>query len=569
MPTGFVRRSLSVLTAAALAVALCASPADAWPPSQSPPSRTVDVRLIGINDFHGNLQPPTGSSGRVVIGGVAEPVDAGGAAYLATHVKTLESQAKNSILLGAGDNIGASPLASALFHDEPTIEFLNDIGLDASAVGNHEFDEGYAELKRIQLGGCHPTDGCQFRPKYSGAKFPFLGANVFFSNGFPAVLPFTVKFEGGIPIGIIGITLHDLPSVVTPAAVQGLRFGDEVQAIDRTAKLLDRLGIKTLIVTMHQGDGTLGGGPDACNVAPGIAQTIATTATPKVDAFFTGHSHQQYNCSVNDPAGNPRPVIQGLSFGRLLSVIDIKIDKKTRDVIRSATVADNVIVTRDVSQDPVVKKLVDDAVTKSAPIADRPVGSITADLVRTAPPSGEQPLGDVIADAQLAATESNAAQIAITNPGGIRADLVFKASGAEGDGVVTYGEAFAVQPFSNIMQTITLTGAQLDAVLEQQWLPAVPRILQISASLHYSQDLSRPVGDRVSNITVNGDAMDPALSYRVSVNNFLAAGGDGFTVFAQGTNLVGGPIDLDAFTAYLTAHPNLAPPPADRITVIG
>ena len=358
-------------------------------------------------------------------------------------------------------------------------------------------------------------------------EVPFLGANVFFSNGFPAVLPFTVKFEGGIPIGIIGITLHDLPSVVTPAAVQGLRFGDEVQAIDRTANLLDRLGIKTLIVTMHQGDGTLGGGPHACNVAPGIAQTIATTATPKVDAFFTGHSHQQYNCSVNDPAGNPRPVIQGLSFGRLLSVIDIKIDKKTRDVIRSATVADNVIVTRDVTQDPVVKKLVDDAVTKSAPIADTPVGSITADLVRAAPPSGEQPLGDVIADAQLAATISNDAQIAITNPGGIRADLVVAPSGAEGSGVVTYGEAFAVRPFSNIMQTITLTGAQLKAVLEQQWQPTGTKILQISASLHYSQELSQPVGSRVSNITVNGDAMDPALSYRVSVNNFLVAGGDG------------------------------------------
>jgi len=506
-----------------------------------------------MNDFHGNLQPPTGSSGRVVICGVAEPVDAGGAAYLATHVKTLEPQAKNSILLSAGDNIGASPLPSALFHDAPTIEFLNGTGLDASAVGNHEFDEGYAELKRIQLGGRHPTDGCQFRQPYTGAKFPYLGANVFFSNGFPAVLPFTVKFEGGISIGIIGITLHDLPSVVTPAALQGLRFGDEVPAIDRTANLLDRLGIKTLIVTMHQGDGTLGGGPHACNVAPGIAQTIATTATPKVDAFFTGHSHQQYNCSVNDPAGNPRPVIQGLSFGRLLSVIDIKIDKKTRDVIRSATIADNVIVTRDVTQDPVVKKLVDDAVTKSAPIADTPVGSITADLVRAAPPSGEQPLGDVIADAQLAATISNDAQIAITNPGGIRADLVVAPSGAEGPGVVTYGEAFAVRPFSNIMQTITLTGAQLKAVLEQQWQPTGTKILQISASLHYSQRLSQPVGSRVSNITVNGDAMDPALSYRVSVNNFLAAGGDGFTVFAQGTNLAGGPIDLDAFTAYLTA----------------
>lgn len=216
-----------------------------------------------------------------------------------------------------------------------------------------------------------------------------------------------------------------------------------------------------------------------------------------------------------------------------------------------------------------MQKLVDDAVTKSAPIADRPVGSITADLVRAAPPSGEQPLGAVIADAQLAAT-SDDAQIAITNPGGIRADLHIASSPAgEGNGVVTYGEAFAVQPFSNIMQTITLTGDQPDAVLEQQWQPTVTRILQISASLHYLQNLSQPIGDRVSNIAVNGVAVNPAGSYRVSVNNFLAAGGDGFTVFAQGTDLAGGPIDLDAFTVYLTAHPGLAPPPADRVTVIG
>lgn len=461
----------------------------------------------------------------MVIGGGADPVDAGGAAFLATHVNTLESQAKNSILLSACDDIGASPLVSALSHDELTIEFLGDIGLDASVVGNHDFDEGYAELKRIQLGGVPP--------------------------------------DGRLPV----------PTQVHGGEVEGLKFGDEVQAINRTANLLDRLGIKTLIVTMHQGDATDVGSPQACNLKPGgIAHEIATTATPKVDAFFTGHSHQQYNCSVNDPAGNPRPVIQGLSFGRLLSVIDVKIDRKTRDVIRSSTVAQNVIVTRDVTPDPVVQHVVDDAVALSAPVGNRPVGNSTADITRAAPLSGEGPLGDVIADAQLAATTSNGAQIAITNPGGIRTDLIFAPSGAEGAGVVTYAEAFAVQPFSNIMQTITLTGAQLDAVLEQQWQPTTPvtvRILQISASLHYSQTLSRPIGDRVSNITVNGVAVTPTATYRVSVNNFLAAGGDGFTVFAQGTDLAGGPIDLDAFTAYLTAHPNLAPPPADRVTVIG
>jgi 5'-nucleotidase len=535
----------------------------------------VALRVIALNDFHGNLEPPTGSSGRVVVD-ATHTVDAGGAAYIATHVKQLEAAAPNHLLVSAGDNVGASPLTSALFHDEPTIDFLNDIGLQASVVGNHEFDEGYRELLRLQFGGCHPTDGCQFEPKFKGAKFPFLGANVFFTNGFPALLPFTIKFTGGVPVGIIGVTLHDLPTVVTPAAVAGLKFGDEVTAINKTADLLDRLGVKAQIVVMHQGDESLfGNTPNGCNIDPGIAIQIATKASSKVDAFFTGHSHQQYNCVVTDPSGQPRPVLQGLSFGRLLSVVDLKIDRKTRDVIRSATVAHNEIVTRDVTPDPTVKALVDEAVAKSAPIGNRPVGSITADITRAAPPSGEEPLGDVIADAQLEATSAAGAQIAITNPGGIRQDLTYAQNPTvgEGDGVVTYAEAFQVQPFANIMQTITLTGAQLDAVLEQQWQPQANgsttiRILQISSSLHYTMTLSAPIGDRISNITVNGAAITPTATYRVSVNNFLAAGGDGFTVFAQGTDLVGGPIDLDAFTAYLTAHPNLAPPAASRITLV-
>lgn len=539
---------------------------------------SVSVRVISLNDLHGNLQPPTGSSGRVPLDDTANPatVDAGGAAYLATHVKQLKAEARNSIVVSAGDNIGASPLLSAAFHDEPTIDVLNAIGVKASAVGNHEFDEGYTELKRIQLGGCHPVDGCQFRDPYEGADFPYLGANVTFAkNGRPALLPFTVRFEGGVPIGIIGVTLKDLPDVVVASGIKGLEFGDEVQAIDRTANLLDRFGVKAQIVVMHQGDESEGGGPNACNVDEGVAATIAKNASPKVDAFFAGHSHQQYNCIVTDPAGQPRPIIQGLSFGRLLSVVDLKISRRTRDVIRSRTVAHNEIVTRDVTLDPQVQSIVDEAANKVSAVANKKIGTITADLVRAAPVSGESPLGDVIADAQLAATQANNAQIAITNPGGIRADLSYASSPAgEGDGVVTYGEAFTVQPFSNIMQTITLTGAQLDAVLEQQWqpqangAPTIVRILQISASLHYTQTLSAPIGSRVSNLTLNGAPIDPAGSYRVSVNNFLAGGGDGFTVFTQGTDLAGGPIDLDAFVDYLTAHPNLAPPAADRITVV-
>ncbi|GAA2989112.1 bifunctional metallophosphatase/5'-nucleotidase [Actinokineospora diospyrosa] len=560
------KRIAAVVVAVGLAVTGLAGTASAAP------AATTDLRLIAFNDFHGNLQPPAGSSGRVTLPN-GTTVDAGGAAYLAAHVTRLRGQAPNSLVLAAGDNIGASPLTSALFHDEPTVEFMNKIGTDASVIGNHEWDEGYAELLRVQFGGCHPTDGCQFHQPYRGAKFPFLGANITFDNGLPAVLPVTVKFVDGIPVGIIGVTLEDLPSVVTPEVVKGFKFGDEVQALNRTSRLLDLAGIRTQVALVHQGDSTEGGGPDDCRTLPGPARQIATAASPSIDAFFTGHSHQQYNCVVTDPAGKPRPLIQGASFGRLLSVIDLKIDRKTRDVVRTATVAHNEVVTRTIAPDAGVQALVDEAVTKAGPIANRQVGTITADLVRAAAPSGESPLGDVIADAQLAATQSNQAQIAITNPGGIRTDLTYASSPAgEGNGVVTYGEAFAVQPFGNIMQTITLTGAQLKTVLEQQWQPqpngtTITRFLQVSASLKYSWSQSGTQGNRVSGITVNGQPVDPAGSYRVSVNNFLAAGGDGFTELAKGTNLAGGPVDLDAFAAYLTAHPNLAPPASDRVTV--
>ena len=566
--TSFTRRGVAVTAAAVVAAAgLTVTNASA-----AAPSTTTDVRLISINDLHGNLTPPSGSSGRVTLSD-GTTVDAGGAAYLATHVKRLRSEVRNSLVVTAGDNIGASPLNSALFHDEPTIELLNILGVKASALGNHEFDEGYRELLRMQFGGCHPEDGCQFRDSFKGAKFPFLGANVSFDNGLPAALPFTVQLSGGVPIGIIGLPLEGVPDVVTPEAVEGLKFGNEVEAINRTSRVLDRLGIKSQVVAVHQGDNTEGGGPNDCRTLPGPATAIAENASPSVDVVFAGHSHQQYNCVVDDPAGNPRTVIEGSSFGRLLSVVDVKIDKRSREILRDQVVARNEIVTRTVTPDPAAQALVDEATSKSAPIANAPVGSISADLVRAAPESGESPLGDVIADAQLAGTQANEPDIAVTNPGGIRTDLTFAGSPVgEGDGVVTYGEAFAVQPFSNVMQTITLTGAQVKAVLEQQWQPqpdgsVAVRMLQVSSTLHYTWSRAAAIGSKISNITIAGEPMDPNAPYRVSLNNFIAAGGDGFTEFQNGTDLVGGPVDLDAFTAYLTANPNLAPPPADRITV--
>ena len=567
--SSFRRLSVLAITAAAATVISATGPAQA--DVQSLRGRgTVDVRLIGINDLHGNIEPPTGSSGRVVLAD-GTTVDAGGAAYNATHIKNLQKEVKNSVVVGQGDLIGASPIVSALFHDEPTIEVLNKVGMDTTAAGNHEFDEGYKELLRMQRGGCHPTDGCQFRDTYPGAQFPILGANVTKAKtGLPALPPFWVEIRDGMPIGFIGMPLKDVPILVDPNGIKELQFGDEVKAANRYANFLDAIGVKSIVLLIHQGDQVTAptGGPNACNVAPNNPGTaIATQVSPKIDAVFSGHSHQHYNCVVKDPAGNPRPFIEGLAFGRELSVVDLKIDRRTRDVVRGETKADNKIVTRTVTPDPEIQAIVDVAKTKVRPIANRPVGTITADILRAAVASGESPLGNLIADSQLAATTGNGAVLALMNPGGVRADLTYATSTEnEGNGVATYGETFTVQPFGNILQTVTLTGANIKNVLEQQFSATRTFVLQPSAGLKYSWSASAPFGSKISGVTINGTPLDPNASYRVTINSFLQGGGDGFSEFTKGTNITGGGIDLDAFSAYLKAHPNQGPPATDRIT---
>ncbi|MEU3650258.1 bifunctional metallophosphatase/5'-nucleotidase [Lentzea sp. NPDC034063] len=564
-------RRLSVLAITAAAATVISSTGAAQADAQSLRGRgTVDVRLIGINDLHGNIEPPTGSSGRVILPD-GTTVDAGGAAFNATHIKNLQKEVKNSVIVGQGDLIGASPLVSALFHDEPTIEVLNKVGMDTTAAGNHEFDEGYKELLRIQRGGCHPVDGCQFSEKYKGANFPILGANVTDAkHGLPALPPFWVEIRDGIPIGFIGMPLKDVPILVDPNGIKDIKFGDEVKAANKYANLLDAIGIKSIVLLVHQGDQvtSTGGGPNACNVAPeNPGSYIAANVSPKIDAVFSGHSHQHYNCVVKDPAGNPRPFIEGLAFGRELSVVDLKIDRRTRDVVRGETKAENKIVTRTVTPDPAIQSIIDLAKTKSAPIASRPVGTISSDILKLQNAAGESPLGNLIADSQLEATKGNGAVLALMNPGGVRADLSYASSPAgEGDGVVTYNDAFTVQPFGNILQTVTLTGAQIKNALEQQFVVGKTTVLQPSSGLTYGWSLTAPIGSKVSNIVLNGTPIDPAASYRVTINSFLQGGGDGFSEFTKGTNITGGGIDLDAFAAYLAAHPNQAPPALNRIT---
>ncbi|WP_089314031.1 bifunctional metallophosphatase/5'-nucleotidase [Actinomadura mexicana] len=534
-------------------------------PAAARPAPTASVRLIALNDFHGNLEPPSGSSG-TAIDENGDAVPAGGAAYIAAHLKQLRD--RHTLTVAQGDLIGASPLISAAYHDEPSVQFLGDAGVTASAVGNHEFDEGYQELRRIQNGGCHPVDGCSPAGRWRGAKFDYLGANVLLKkNDRPAIRPWTIRRVNGVRIGFIGLVTRTTPSIVTAEGIKDLKFQDEVDAANQAARELKRRHVRAMVVLVHEGDQVKAGErPDECGVVPGAGTRIAQQADPEIDMVLSGHTHQQYLCSVKDPAGNARLFSSGSSFGRVITEVNLRVDRRTGDVVRSSVNADNHVVTRDVPPDPATQTFVQTWKDRVSAIADKPIGRITADLTRAPSAAGETALGDVIADGQLAGTRDLGAQVALMNPGGVRTDLVYRASGSEGDGVVTYGEAFAVQPFSNVMGVTSLTGAQIDALLEQQWTAAGEKILQPSANLRFTIDRGRPVGDRVSAITIDGAPAGPATTYKVAANNFLLGGGDGFSVFTEGEDQVLGPIDLDAFVAYFTAQGTVTPPPLNRIS---
>ena len=530
---------------------------------------TVSVRLLAFNDLHGSLRPPEGVRSEIrQADGSLTP--AGGAAYLAAYVTQLRSQATNSLLYSVGDNWGSSALESAMFNDEPTVELLNRMKIDASAIGNHELDKGLAEFRRMQSGGCSAVDACTFSPSFDGANFPLMAANMTYTNGTPATLPFTVNMVDGIPLGVIAISPANTSQIVTPGGIADLQFGDEVEAINRTADVLDFFGVKAITVLLHRGDEpAVEGGPNDCNVESGPARDIALRASPKVDVIFTADSHQQYNCEFPDPAGNPRVVMQGASHGRIVSVADVTIDRNTREVVRDQTSAFNQIVTHDISPDPDIQALADRAWSEASESAQRPVGTITADLTRDRVPSGESTLGNLVADAQLAAGSTRGAQLALTNPGGMREDLDFGTSGQ-----ITYRQAYGVQPFGNSLEVLSVTGAVLKDALEQQFQidldgTATERILSPSAGFTYAMDRRAAPGSRISEMRLNGQDIAPDGVYSVVVNKFLAEGGDGFTALKNSTQMTGAGNDLDALTALFAAGSPVSPPATDRIRTIG
>ena len=572
--------------------------------SKPNPHPTTNVHLLAFNDLHGTLEAASNN----IYGQFA-----GGAAYLAKEVKDRQAQygdLQTTIL--AGDNIGASPLANGLFFEEPITIASNLMNVDFASVGNHEFDKGSAELLRIQNGGCKPVDGCTAAPYalpdgsttmvYPGADFQYLSANVVVNaTGETLFPPFGIKeFTSGsgkpLEIGFIGEVLESTPTIVTPTGVAGLTFQDEADAANLAVKQLKEQEVKTFVLVIHEGGfQTTGAALNGCagNLAGSAIADIASRLTPSIKVIVSAHTHAEYRCTITT-GGVTRLITSASSFGRILSDITLTMDDRTGKLVEAS--AQNIIVGNALNapgpgvtripdpakEDPQVQSVVDQYVAAAAPLANQIVGKIQGDLTRAQSPRGESTLGDVIADAQLAATTPvnlGDADVAFMNSGGIRSDLLFNAisSGGEQPGEVTYGEAFTVQPFGNSLVTKTMTGQMLNDLLEQQFQGCQgqtlsTRFLQISDTFSYESDPAQPVcSNKIGRMWLNGVEVQPSDTLRVTMNNFLATGGDGFTVFNQGTNALGGAQDIDAFIAYFAANEpaGIAVPPLDRIVPFG
>ena len=543
------------------------------------PAPTVPLRIVAINDFHGHLEagenavqvPDPGEPSRML------PLRSGGAAYLATRIRQLRAEAEHSVAVSAGDLIGASPLVSGLFFDEPTIEVMNEIGVDLNAVGNHELDRGAAELLRIARGGCRtaPVDdrlSCVARDgRYDGARFPFLSANIDDRSGRPLFAASVVREVGGVRVGFIGAVTRSTPSIVKADGIAGLRFAAEAQAINAAAAALRAQGVEALVAVIHEG-GDAGGGFDGCTAPRGPIFEIERQLDRAIDVVLSAHTHRGYNCRIGD-----RIVIQAASYGRLVAVVDLVLDRATGDVMAERTLARNLPVPNGLTPDARLTELypalppdarvaaiVEHYRTRAAPIAGRSVGHVAGTFDRNPSAGGDSALGRLIADAQLSATRGQGAVVAFTNSGGLRSDLRFGSAG-----VVSYSDLYAVQPFGNALVTMTLTGAQIKLLLEQQWSvrgAERARMLQPSRGLTYAWNPARPFGDRVlaESLRLNGQRVEPGQSYRVTVNDFLALGGDGFSVLREGSEAVGGPLDIDALTQYVRAESALQPLAPDR-----
>lgn len=536
-------------------------------------SAPVDIRIIGINDFHGHLDPPKQVVEKTQPDGSKLRIPAGGAAYLASAIDVLKSDAPNHVVVAAGDLIGGTPLSSSLFLDEPAILAMNMIGVEFNAAGNHEFDRGTDELLRMQNGGCEKhtmAEPCRVDRPFPGAQFQILAANTI-KDGKTLLPPYALKDFGSgeekVTIGFIGMTLEGTANLVSASRIKGVQFADEADTANALVPQLKAAGADVIVVLIHEGASNPGDfNNPRCDGLTGALLPILDRLNPAIDVVVSGHTHQAYVCDYGliNPA-KPFLLTSAGSFGRLVTGIDLKVDPASGRVLSKS--ARNIVVQSEAFTGARGPTPLVDAYPKFAPRPDvaalvaryrdaakadesRVIGSLSGAATRDGGNNGESLLGNLIADAQLAATaaaENGGAQIAFMNPGGLRADVV-----PGPDGKVTFGSIFAAQPFGNILVTKTMTGRQIRALLEQQfsdagWL----RILSPSNGFRFGYDLTKPAGQRVVFATLNGQPIEDATSYRVTVSDFLSNGGDAFTLFKEGTDAMVGPTDIDALTAWL------------------
>nr|WP_228129887.1 bifunctional metallophosphatase/5'-nucleotidase [Acinetobacter vivianii] len=573
-----------------LALTACNDNDDHESPQVERKNQTINI--LAFNDFHGNLEPPkrfieaddpndSSKTVRIPVGGVS---------YFADAIKKLRAQYPNNAVVSAGDLISASPLTSSLFLDEPTIETMNDIQIDFNAVGNHEFDRGTDELRRLQNGGCQQYTSakpCQINPNFEGAKFNFLAANVSMKADpnktlFPA---YKVKTYGGIPVAFIGMTLKATPSIVSAAGIKDVNFNDEADTVNALIPELKKQGIEAIVVVVHEGVApSTKFNKKTCEGLSGPLLGILDRLDPAVDVVVSGHTHQSYICdySTKNPQ-KPFLLTSAGQYGTIITNIQLELDGKTGDVIKkdaaqvpvqseaytSGTTTVNLTdLYQKFNKTPSIEAILDKYRQAVTTISARVVGTADGVINRNATESGESALGNLIADAQqaMALTASNqGSDFTLMNPGGVRADLQVNTNNQ-----ITFGDVFTVQPFGNSIVTLSLTGKQIRDVLEQQWSganAATVRILQPSKEFSYSYKKDNSASPRASNILVAGQALDDSKVYRVTVNSFLADGGDNFTVLKEGKNPVGGGQDIDALEKYVSLHSPLTAPKTDRIKV--
>ncbi|MFB7844928.1 ExeM/NucH family extracellular endonuclease [Microbacterium sp. NPDC056052] len=502
----------------------------------------IDINVATINDFHGRIEADGAAAGAAVVAGAVEQ---------------FRAQNPNTIFAAAGDLIGASTFTSFIQQDNPTIDALNAAGLEVSAAGNHEFDQGYADLRDRVI------------PR---ADWEYLSSNVFLTaDGKPALTPSWVKDVQGIKVGFIGAVTEDLPTLVSPDGMKGLEVRDIATSVNQVAHALkdgdpSNGEADVIILLVHEGATTT----DVASITPeSRLGEIVNGVDKSVNAIVSAHTHLAYNHVIDG-----RPVVSAGQYGENMGLMDIKVDPTTKKLL-SITNEIKPLTVNKVPQypaDPDVQAIVDAAKKKADELGSVKLGDITADFNRarqsdgkTENRGGESTLGNFVADVQKWST---GADFAVMNPGGLRANLTYAANGAgDADGSVSYREAATVQPFANTLMTVKLTGAQVKQVLEQQWQPAGsarPFLkLGVSKELTYTYDPAAAAGSHITGVFVNGAPIDAAATYTVGANAFLAAGGDAFTAFQQGTDKKDtGKVDLqsmvDWFATNKTASPDLA-----------